>query len=65
MSLLSLPLFLSVALSGAAGPSLPGPAIGERVTTFQAPDQDGRLRSFEDLRGPEGLVLVFFRTADW
>jgi hypothetical protein len=28
-------------------------------------DQDGRLRTFESLRGPKGLILLFFRSADW
>ncbi|HEY3119838.1 MAG TPA: hypothetical protein VGL15_04390 [Vicinamibacteria bacterium] len=42
-----------------------GPALGETIPAFQALDQDGRLRSFADLRGPKGLVLLFFRSADW
>jgi len=42
-----------------------GPAVGETIPAFQAPDQDGRVRSFADLRGPKGLVLLFFRSADW
>jgi len=42
-----------------------GPALGETIPAFQAPDQDGRPRSFADLRGPKGLVLLFFRSADW
>jgi len=43
----------------------PGPPVGAPLPAFSAPDQTGRVRSFEDLRGPEGLVLVFFRSADW
>jgi cytochrome oxidase Cu insertion factor (SCO1/SenC/PrrC family) len=43
----------------------PGPAVGARVPDFDLTDQDGRRRTFESLRGPEGLVLVFFRSADW
>ncbi len=42
-----------------------GPAIGEKIPAFQAVDQHGRRRSFEDLRGPRGLVLMFVRSADW
>jgi hypothetical protein len=42
-----------------------GPAIGEAVPRFEAPDQDGRLRTFEDLKGPNGLVLLVVRSADW
>jgi peptidoglycan/xylan/chitin deacetylase (PgdA/CDA1 family) len=43
----------------------PGPAVGSRLPAFTARDQSGRTRSFADLRGPNGLVLVFFRSADW
>jgi len=42
-----------------------GPAIGEAIPRFEARDQSGRLRTFEDLKGPNGLMLVFFRSADW
>ena len=31
----------------------------------EAPDQEGRQRDFQSLTGPNGLVLVFFRSADW
>jgi len=57
-------LLLTVPFLAPAGPS-PGPAVGEAVPAFEARDQDGRPRSLESLRGPEGLVLVFFRSADW
>jgi hypothetical protein len=43
----------------------PGPAIGDRLPVFEAVDQGGRPRTFESLRGPKGLVLLFFRSADW
>jgi hypothetical protein len=43
----------------------PGPAVGARLPVFEALDQDGRPRAFESLRGPKGLVLLFFRSADW
>jgi hypothetical protein len=48
-----------------APPFDPGPAIGDRLPVFEAVDQHGRPRTFETLRGPRGLVLVFFRSADW
>lgn len=41
------------------------PSVGQSLPAFEAPDQTGRKRSFENLRGPKGLVLVFFRSADW
>jgi hypothetical protein len=42
-----------------------GPEIGERVPDFSLPDQHGNLQSLHDLMGPEGLLLVFSRSADW
>lgn len=42
-----------------------GPAIGERLPDFELADQAGRMRTFESLKGPRGLVLVFFQSADW
>jgi hypothetical protein len=43
----------------------PGPAVGTVVPAFEAPDQDGRLRRFETLRGTAGLLLNFNRSAVW
>ncbi len=42
-----------------------GPAVGSQVPPFEAVDQYGRLQTFETLRGPKGLILLFFRSADW
>lgn len=42
-----------------------GPAVGSRIPDFSAADQDGRIRSFENLRGEKGVMLVFYRSADW
>ena len=42
-----------------------GPAIGEKIPAFSLPDQAGRTRSLHDLTGPNGLLLVFSRSADW
>jgi len=42
-----------------------GPEPGERVPDFALPDQHGALRSLKDLCGPNGLLLVFHRSADW
>jgi hypothetical protein len=42
-----------------------GPAVGEPIPRFEATDQHGEVRSFENLRGPKGLVLTFVRSADW
>jgi hypothetical protein len=43
----------------------PGPAVGVKVPGFQLSDQTGESRSLEGLMGPKGLMLVFFRSADW
>ena len=62
-----LTLLLAQSPAPASGPDSMtlGPAVGEPLPGFQAPDQDGRPRDFASLAGPEGLVLVFFRSADW
>ena len=48
--------------SSSAGP---GPAQGEAVPKFEAADQDDSKRDFGSLTGDQGLLLVFFRSADW
>lgn len=42
-----------------------GPDVGARIPAFEAPDQYGEMQTFADLRGPEGLLLLFHRSADW
>ncbi len=42
-----------------------GIRIGERAPDFSLPDQNGRVHSLRDLSGPNGLLLVFVRSADW
>ncbi len=42
-----------------------GPEIGERIVDFVLPDQHGRTWPLRDLMGPNGLLLVFTRSADW
>jgi hypothetical protein len=42
-----------------------GPQLGETVPDFTLPDQEGEARTLGSLMGPEGLVLVFYRSADW
>ena len=51
-------------------PTLPdvqklGPQIGTRVPDFTLLDQKGQSRTLTSLMGPKGLMLVFFRSADW
>ncbi|MBL0160843.1 MAG: redoxin domain-containing protein [Bryobacterales bacterium] len=42
-----------------------GPNPGDQVPAFTLPDQSGQPRSLASLQGPKGLVLLFFRSADW
>jgi len=42
-----------------------GPQVGERVADFTLPDQNGRLVSLESILGPNGALLMFYRSADW
>ena len=52
-------------ISPGVNPVTLGPAVGQPIPRFEAPDQDGRRRDFASVTGPNGLVLVFFRSADW
>lgn len=45
--------------------STAGPEAGSAIPPFEAVDQEGETRSFEDLTGENGLLLLFFRSADW
>jgi hypothetical protein len=42
-----------------------GPDPGQRIPDFLLPDQGGKQRALGDLAGPNGLLLVFHRSADW
>jgi cytochrome oxidase Cu insertion factor (SCO1/SenC/PrrC family) len=42
-----------------------GPDIGQKVPDFTLIDQHGQNRSLKELTGPNGLLLVFSRSADW
>lgn len=42
-----------------------GPDVGARIPAFELTDQQGKRQTFESLRGPRGLLLVFQRSADW
>jgi hypothetical protein len=39
--------------------------IGNSIPTLSGTDQFGKERNFENLKGPNGLVILFFRSADW
>jgi hypothetical protein len=42
-----------------------GPAVGSKLPAFEAIDQFGKRQTFDSLRGPKGLALLFVRSADW
>lgn len=62
---------IAASMSGhAQSPKLTeGPAIGietgEQAPSFRLKDQFGREQSNDTLRGTNGTVLLFFRSADW
>ena len=58
------------AQQSAPQPALPdvqklGPQVGTRVPDFTLLDQKGQSRTLASLMGPKGLMLVFYRSADW
>jgi hypothetical protein len=54
-----------IAISAAWGQLQLGPAPGAAAPDFSLVDQSGQRRSLDSLMGPQGLMLVFFRSADW
>jgi len=42
-----------------------GLAVGQKAPAFSARDQFGRAQTLDSLKGPNGAVLLFFRSADW
>ena len=42
-----------------------GIEIGAAIPDFTASDQNGARLGFDDIKGPNGAVLVFHRSADW
>ena len=42
-----------------------GPQMGEKAPDFELQDQSGKKWSRDSVMGPNGAVLVFYRSADW
>ena len=57
-------LFMTTAAAALAA-SQTGPPLGTQVPDFQAVDQTGASRSLASILGPQGALLVFYRSADW
>ncbi len=58
-------LKLLLFLIGAVAAGQTGPATGTRAPDFRAADQNGAARELGSILGPQGALLVFFRSADW
>ncbi len=62
-------LIMAAAMSFAASASAQthdfGPAVGATLPAIAAQDQDGARRDLASLSGPNGLVLLVTRSADW
>jgi peroxiredoxin len=50
---------------GIAGQTQVALQPGAKIPGFELKDQAGKTQTFESLRGPNGLLLVFSRSADW
>ena len=50
---------------GSRPPTSTGPAVGEPIPSFRAPDQNGKMQDFNSIKGPKGAALYFMRSADW
>jgi len=48
-----------------AGNAARGPESGSKIPAFSAKDQKGTAQTFESVKGKNGAVLVFYRSADW
>ena len=57
------PLLLCAAASAATVPT--GPKAGETAPDFRLEDQGGAQQTLKSVMGPKGLMLVFYRSADW
>ena len=42
-----------------------GLAVGQKAPAFSVRDQSGAQQTLDTLKGPNGTVLLFFRSADW
>ncbi len=38
---------------------------GSKMPAFELPDQNGKPHTLQSILGPNGAMLVFFRSADW
>ena len=50
---------------GSMEPMSIGLAVGQKAPAFSVHDQFGRVQTLATLKGTNGTVLLFFRSADW
>jgi hypothetical protein len=69
LGLLAVPLLAMAGAGWAAGQEIDvsrlGPQVGDRLTTFRMADQNGVEHTLESIMGPNGAVVLLFRSADW
>src|SRR5260370_20322340 len=58
-------LFLGCPMFGQGTTRVSGIKVGEKIPSIAANDQFGHPQTFESLRGKQGLLLLFSRSADW
>jgi cytochrome oxidase Cu insertion factor (SCO1/SenC/PrrC family) len=70
LSSIALVLLAATTVSGQPAPpkidvTTLGPQVGGRIADFRLQDQNGKVWTRDSLMGPNGLMLVFSRSADW
>ena len=63
--LLSTPLAVAQNEWATRPPTSTGPAVGQKIPAFRAPDQNGKMQDFNSIKGPNGAAVYFMRSADW
>jgi hypothetical protein len=56
---------ISLGVFAQSGTPEKGPPVGQKLPAFSARDQFGHDQTLASLTGKKGLVLLFFRSADW
>ena len=64
-SILAIAIAQEKGTSGRPGSAPIGLPVGVKEPPFALRDQFDRAQSNETLRGPNGTILLFFRSADW
>jgi cytochrome oxidase Cu insertion factor (SCO1/SenC/PrrC family) len=69
VSFFAIVMFASAQLLGFPDATRPASSIGlevrSKIPAFELRDQKGEKQSNETLKGTNGTILLFFRSADW